>query len=70
MKFILILLVATLGGTGIIFSPLFSVQTIEVTEMEQYSKDAICDMIGLKTGTNVFYMIKIEQWKHWKKIII
>ena len=54
MKFILILLVATLGGTGIIFSPLFSVQTIEVTEMEQYSKDAICDMIGLKTGTNVF----------------
>ena len=48
------LLAATLGGTGIIFSPLFAVQTIEVTEMEQYSKEAVCDMIGLKTGTNVF----------------
>ena len=35
MKFIFILLVACLGGAGIIFSPIFSVHTIDITEMEQ-----------------------------------
>lgn len=54
MKFILILLVACLGGAGIIFSPIFSVQTIEITEMEQYSDEDICNMIGLKQRANVF----------------
>lgn len=54
MKFILILLVACLGGAGIIFSPIFSVQTIEITEMEQYSQEDICDMIALKQRANIF----------------
>lgn len=54
VKFILILLVACLGGAGIIFSPIFAVQTIDVTEMEQYSQDEICDMIALRKGTNIF----------------
>lgn len=54
VKFILILLVVCLGGAGIIFSPIFAVQTIDVTEMEQYSQDEICDMIALRKGTNIF----------------
>ena len=54
LKFIMILLVACLGGAGIIFSPIFSVKTIEITEMEQYSNDDICDIIGLRTGANIF----------------
>lgn len=54
VKFILILLVACLGGAGIIFSPIFAVQNIDVTEMEQYSQDEICDMITLRKGTNIF----------------
>lgn len=54
MKFILILLVACLGGAGIIFSPIFSVHTLDITEMEQYSEEEICEIIGLKMGANVF----------------
>lgn len=54
LKFIMILLVACLGGAGIIFSPIFSVKTIEITEMEQYSDEEICNIIGLRTGANIF----------------
>ena len=61
LKFIMILLVACLGGAGIIFSPIFSVKTIEITEMEQYSNDDICDIIGLRTGANIFLYNKKRQ---------
>ncbi|NDO45878.1 FtsQ-type POTRA domain-containing protein [Clostridium sp. MD294] len=54
LKFIMILLVACLGGVGIIFSPIFSVKIVEITEMEQYSDEDICNIIGLKTGANIF----------------
>lgn len=54
MKFIMILMVACLGGAGIIFSPIFSVRNIEITPLEQYSDDEVCEMISLKTGSNVF----------------
>ncbi len=54
MKFIFILLVACLGGAGIIFSPIFSVHTIDITEMEQYTTEEVCEIIGLKEGANIF----------------
>lgn len=50
---VFILLIAMVIG-GILFSPLFSIRSIEITEMEQYSKAEICAKIGLSEGMNLF----------------
>ena len=35
-------------------SPVFTIKNIEITSMDKYSKDEICEMLNLKAGTNMF----------------
>ncbi|NLK36542.1 MAG: FtsQ-type POTRA domain-containing protein [Epulopiscium sp.] len=50
----LFLIIFILIATGILFSPLFQVKHIQVTELQCYSQAEICKKIGLTVGENVF----------------
>lgn len=45
------IVVIALGG--ILFSPLFAVKSIQITEMVRYTKSELCEKIGLREGMNI-----------------
>lgn len=47
--------IAIVGLAGFLFSPVFSVKTIEVTKMERYTKSQICEKINLAEGANCIF---------------
>lgn len=42
---------------AILFSPLFSISTIEVEGLHQFEKEKICEMADLKEGSNLFWFL-------------
>lgn len=53
-KSMLFLLLLAVAAGGILFSPVFSIQTIEATELERYTKSELCAKINLSEGMNLF----------------
>jgi len=47
-----------LGVVGILFSPLFAIKNIQMTELEFATKAEICEKIELKEGNNLFFFSK------------
>ena len=54
IKRLAFLFLGAIAVLGILYSPVFTIQAIEVTEMKQYTKAEICEMIGLSQGQNLF----------------
>ncbi len=54
VKTLAVLFVILLALAGLLFSPLFSIKTISISEMQHYTKGEICEMIGLSEGMNLF----------------
>ena len=48
-------------------SPVFTIKNIEITSMDKYSKDELCEMLGIKEGTNMFLFNRFAASKVLKK---
>jgi len=53
-KAVLFAAVAAVMAVLFIMSPFFDIKSIEVSEMERYTKDEILDMAGIHEGENIF----------------
>ena len=62
-KKILLLFFFFSGMCAFLFSPVFSVKNIEVTEIEKYSKNEICQMIEAEEGINMFLFNRFKAVK-------
>ncbi len=53
-KNIAVIICVLFGAVLFMLSPVFTIKNIEITTMDKYSKDELCSMLNLKTGTNMF----------------
>jgi len=53
-KKLLFLIVSVVAVFAVLFSPVFNIKQINVTEMKKYTKEEICSMIGVEIGENLF----------------
>lgn len=52
---IILILIISVGG--ILFSPLFSIKNINITEMEKYTESEMCEKLNLNKGENIFSFV-------------
>lgn len=62
-KKIAVILCVLFGAVLFMLSPVFTIKNIEITTMDKYSKDELCDMLNLKTGTNMFLFNRFKASK-------
>ena len=65
-KGILTFLCVLAGICAFLVSPVFTIQNIEITEMEKYTKDEICEMVNIKEGMNMFLFNRFYAMKTLK----
>ena len=54
------------GICALLVSPVFTIKNIEITEMEKYTKDEICEMVNIKEGMNMFLFNRFYAMKTLK----
>ncbi len=54
------------GICAFLVSPVFTIKNIEITEMEKYTKDEICEMVNIKEGMNMFLFNRFYAMKTLK----
>lgn len=52
-KTMMLICIVVIAIGGILFSPLFAIKSIQITEMVRYTKSELCEMIGLQEGMNI-----------------
>ena len=65
-KGILTFLCVLAGICAFLVSPVFTIKNIEITEMEKYTKDEICEMVNIKEGMNMFLFNRFSAMKTLK----
>ncbi len=65
-KGILTFLCVLAGICAFLVSPVFTIKNIEITEMEKYTKDEICEMVNIKEGMNMFLFNRFYAMKTLK----
>ena len=65
-KGILTFLCVLAGICAFLVSPVFTIKNIEITEMEKYTKDEICEMVNIKGGMNMFLFNRFYAMKTLK----
>ena len=55
-----VLLIVIAGALLIMLSPMFTIKNIQITQMDKYSKEEICDMLNLHEGNNLFLFNRIK----------
>ena len=58
-----VLLIVIAGALLIMLSPMFTIKNIQITQMDKYSKEEICDMLNLHEGNNLFLFNRIKAAK-------
>ncbi len=61
------LLVVIAGALIIMLSPVFTIKNIQITQMDKYSKEEICDMLNLHEGKNLFLFNRLKAGSILKK---
>jgi cell division septal protein FtsQ len=62
-----VILIVLLAAVMFLLSPVFSVKTINITKMDKYTYDQICEMTGLSKGKNIFLINRFKVLNTLKK---
>ena len=54
MKIMLFIIIFSSALAGIMFSPIFKITSINMTELSKYTKDEFLNKLGVKEGENIF----------------